>query len=125
MFAGHATYTFNFTNPHMKVTRSEVELRPICSVHRARFAQSALATKLARPHPCDFFMWGYVKSKVYVTRPANFLELKGRTRAAFAEITVEMRKKAALAYRERLEKVIEKDGVTSRCTTELKVNGFV
>ena len=46
-------------------------------------------------------------------------------KAAFAEITVEMRKKAALAYRERFEKVIENDGVTSGCTTELKVNGFL
>ena len=60
--------------------------------------------------PCDFFVWGFVKSKVYVTRPANIPELKDRIRAAFAEITVEMRKKAALAYRERLEQVIENDG---------------
>ena len=70
-------------------------------------------------------MWGLVKSKVYVTRPANIPELKDRIRAEFAEITVELRKKAALAYRERPEKVIENDGVTSRCTTELKVNRFV
>ena len=54
--------------------------------------------------PCDFFMLGFLKSKVYVTRPANIPELKDRIRAAFAEINVEMRKKAALAYRERLEK---------------------
>ena len=52
-----------------------------------------------------------------MTRPVNIPELKDRIRAftvesrAFrVEITVEMRKKAALAYRERLEKVIEKDG---------------
>ena len=41
--------------------------------------------------PCVFFMWGFVKSKVYVTRSANIPELKGRIRAAFAEITDEMR----------------------------------
>ena len=46
-------------------------------------------------------------------------------RATFAEITVEMRKKTALAYRERLEEVTENDGVTSRCITEIKVDGFV
>ena len=66
-----------------------------------------------------------MKSKVYVTRPSNIQELKDRIRAAFAEITVEMRKKAAPAYRERLEKVIENGGVTSRSRAELKVNGFV
>ena len=45
-----------------------------------------------------------------MTRPANILELKDQIRAAFAEIIVDMRKEAALAYRERLEKVIESDG---------------
>ena len=59
--------------------------------------------------PCDFFMWGFVKLKAYVTRRANIPELKGRIIAAFAEITVEMRKKAALTYREGLEKAIEND----------------
>ena len=84
-----------------------------------------------------------------MTRPANIPELKDRIRTEIADITVEMRKKAAhgrkmtfavdaplnpnkqtnkkaaLAYRERLGTVIENDVVTSRCTTELKVNGFV
>ena len=68
---------------------------------------------------------GFVKSKVCVTRPANILELKDRIRAKFGDIPVELRKKAALAYRERPEKVIENDGVTSSCTTELKMDGFV
>ena len=68
-----------------------------------------------RPHSsdlihCDFFIRGFVKSKVYVTRAANIPGLKDRKRAEFAEITVKMRKKAAFAYRERLEKVIENDG---------------
>ena len=45
-----------------------------------------------------------------VTRPANIPGLKDRKRAEFGEITVEMRKKAAFAYRELLEKVIENGG---------------
>ncbi len=60
--------------------------------------------------PCDFFVWGFVKSKVYATRPPDIAELKERIRGAFAEITVEMRQKTVLAYRERLEKVIENGG---------------
>ena len=55
-------------------------------------------------------MWGFVESKVYVTRPSNIPELKDRNRADFVEITAEMHKKAALTYRERLEKMIENDG---------------
>ena len=95
------------------------EVRPI---HRSNLPWPPRSSDLTL---CDFFMWRFVKSKVYLTRPANIPELKDRTRAEFAEITVEMHKKAALAYRERLEKVIESDGVTSRCTAELKANGFV
>ena len=60
--------------------------------------------------PCDFFLWGFVKSKVYKTQPTTIEELKQRIRDAFAEITVEMRQKTILAYRERLEQVIENDG---------------
>ena len=28
--------------------------------------------------PADFFLWGYVKSKVYITKPRNKSELKTR-----------------------------------------------
>ena len=60
--------------------------------------------------PCDFFLWGFIKSKVYATKPANIPELKEKIRAAFGLITVEMRQKVALEYRERLNKIIENDG---------------
>lgn len=60
--------------------------------------------------PCDFFLWGFLKSKVYRTRPNNIDELKSRIRDAFAQVTDEMREKTVLEYRERLERVIENDG---------------
>ena len=56
-------------------------------------------------------------------RTANIPEFKGRSKAAFAEITVEMRKKTALAYRERRESDRKRSWVTSRSTTELKMDG--
>ncbi len=59
---------------------------------------------------CDFFLWGFIKSKVYTTRPRDILELKARIVNAFGEVTSEMRQKTLLEYRERLEKVIENDG---------------
>lgn len=60
--------------------------------------------------PCDFFLWGFIKSKVYGTRPRDITELKERITAAFDEVTVEMRHKTMQEYRDRLERVIETDG---------------
>ena len=47
---------------------------------------------------------------MYKTHPTTIEELKQRIRGAFVEITDKMPQKAILAYRERLEQVIENDG---------------
>ncbi len=60
--------------------------------------------------PCDFFLWGFIKSKVYATKPTDITDLKQRIRDGFGEVTAEMRQETLLSYRERLEKVIESDG---------------
>lgn len=65
--------------------------------------------------PCDFFLWGFIKDKVYTTRPRDLLELKDRIRTAFNEITVEMRFKTALQYKERLQQVLENGGSHVEC----------
>ena len=67
---------------------------------------------------CDYFMCGFVKSKLYGMQPASILELKERIRGTFAEITIKMRQNAVLVYHERLEQVIENEGVMSKCTTD-------
>lgn len=38
----------------------------------------------------DFFLWGYLKSKVYIDRPQNLQELKKRFRLEIRNITPEM-----------------------------------
>lgn len=40
--------------------------------------------------PLDFFLWGYLKSKVYATKPLNLDDLRQRIVNACAEITPEM-----------------------------------
>jgi hypothetical protein len=40
--------------------------------------------------PLDFFLWGYVKDRVYATKVQNLVELKHRITAAVATITREM-----------------------------------
>lgn len=60
--------------------------------------------------PCDFFLWGFIKSKVYTTRPASLQDLRNRILVAFTEVSVEMRMKILLEYKARLEKIRENGG---------------
>lgn len=60
--------------------------------------------------PCDFFLWGFLKSKVYQTRPSTIPELKEKITTAFQEVTSEMCQQTAVSYRERLQLVIDNDG---------------
>ena len=36
--------------------------------------------------PCDFFLWGFLKSKVYFTRPQNLEELGQKIRASCGQV---------------------------------------
>ena len=38
----------------------------------------------------DFFLWGYIKGKVYITLVPNVETLKARITAALATVTMEM-----------------------------------
>ena len=60
--------------------------------------------------PCDFFLWGYVKSKVYQTKPADLNELKARIQQVFDEMPQEMIARAMESYRRRLERCIQVNG---------------
>ena len=60
--------------------------------------------------PCDFFLWGYVKCKVYKTPPPNIYALRERITAAFVELQNEgiieravraMEKKSPHLYRKK------------------------
>ena len=41
-------------------------------------------------HPCDFFLWGYLKSKVYSNRPQSIEQLKDAIRQEIIAIPNEM-----------------------------------
>jgi len=51
-----------------------------------------LATTIAgyHPPPLDFFLWGYIKDKVFSTPVPDITNLKARTTDAFATITERM-----------------------------------
>jgi hypothetical protein len=59
---------------------------------------------------CDYWLWGYLKSKVYVARPANIEEFKQRIRDEIASIPGEMIRKVMHNLRGRLEQCVQNGG---------------
>lgn len=60
--------------------------------------------------PCDFFLWGYLKSIVYNDRPTTLAHLKNNIRQAIANIPVDMLEKVERNFRIRLTQCIENNG---------------
>lgn len=60
--------------------------------------------------PCDYFLWGYLKSVVYANRPRTRAELKNNIRAAIVDIGPDMLEKVEQNFRSRLTKCIEQRG---------------
>jgi len=60
--------------------------------------------------PMDFFVWGFLKNKIYVTLPASQEDLKNRIRNACAEITCAMLNKVRENFMRRIALCLEKNG---------------
>ncbi|CAD5210227.1 unnamed protein product [Bursaphelenchus okinawaensis] len=60
--------------------------------------------------PMDFFLWGYVKAKVYSVQVASLRELKQKVRDVVAEISVEMCRAALRNYPKRLRRCLDVGG---------------
>ncbi|XP_018338827.1 PREDICTED: uncharacterized protein LOC108746509 isoform X2 [Trachymyrmex septentrionalis] len=84
--------------------------------HRAFWrgnGRSIVATQRAfraRLTPCDFFLWGYLKSIVYNDRPETLAHLKTNIRNAIAEIPVDMLQRVTQNFRNRLNQCIDNGG---------------
>lgn len=59
---------------------------------------------------CDFFVWGFIKSKVYIGRIASTSDLKARIEKAFLLISDRMRFAAFKEYSRRLRRCVELRG---------------
>ena len=59
---------------------------------------------------CDFFLWGYLKAKVYEQLPQTLEALKEAIRQEVVAITPEMIRKVMDNYRERLHQIINIQG---------------
>ncbi|XP_057675297.1 uncharacterized protein LOC130905701 isoform X2 [Corythoichthys intestinalis] len=60
--------------------------------------------------PCDYFLWGYLKSIVYNDRPSTLSHLKNNIRRAVANIPIDMLERVDQDFRVRLTQCIEKNG---------------
>ena len=57
-------------------------------------------------NPCDFFIWGYLKSKVFSYRPRSLEELKRAIRFEIAAIPPQMIRRVIENFRERLQSCV-------------------
>ena len=60
-------------------------------------------------NPCEFCLWGYLKSKVYRPLPANLGELEANIRREVAELDPDMMRRAILD-KKRANLCIAKNG---------------
>jgi hypothetical protein len=58
----------------------------------------------------DFFLWGYIKDRVYRTLPGSLDELEARIRHEFEILSQAMIDRAVDGYAHRLEKCLERNG---------------
>lgn len=59
---------------------------------------------------CDFFLWGYLKSKVYANKPRTLEDLKEAIRQVVASISRDMLSKVYDSFAARLEECMLKNG---------------
>lgn len=60
--------------------------------------------------PCDFFLWGYLKSKVYEQRPQNLRALKEAITQEVEAIPPEMTQRVMDNFRGRLNQCVDSEG---------------
>jgi len=59
---------------------------------------------------CDFFLWGYLKSKVYETRPESIQDLKVRIQEEIRAITPALLRRVSENFRLRLTQCAQNEG---------------
>ena len=60
--------------------------------------------------PCDFFLWGAIKDKVYKAKPRTIEDLKEKIKTAFNEIDTRTLQLVLENYVKRLQKCVTIEG---------------
>ena len=61
-------------------------------------------------NPCDFFLWGYLKTKMYIKRPGSIEQLKDAIRQESTAIPHEMTRQVIDNFREHLRQCVDNNG---------------
>lgn len=60
--------------------------------------------------PCDYFLWGYIKSKVYIKKPRTVLDLKEATRREVEAVPRQMVQQVMSKLQDRLHECVRRNG---------------
>ena len=60
---------------------------------------------------CDFFLWGYLKSRVYSHKPRTFNDLKEAIRQEIRPIDRQLLARGMENFKKRVENCIQEDGL--------------
>jgi hypothetical protein len=85
----------------------------------SRTGDIPLPAKSADLSACDFFLWGYLKGKVYTCRPNNVTVLKQPNEEEIQNIPDDMLRKVMADVRDRVEECLRK-GESHLTNTVLK-----
>ena len=69
-----------------------------------------MAAKVLRSYPVRFFLWGYIKDRVYVTKPTTREDMINRIRDVCQTITPAMLFNVRENIVKRIDKCIEQEG---------------
>ena len=76
----------------------------------SRFGDVPWPTHSPNLSTCDFFLWGYLKSRVYTHKPRTLNDLKEAIRQEICPINRQLLARVMDAVKERLENYIQEDG---------------
>ena len=79
-------------------------------VIRLEFVQGGAKRTHVFESACDFFLWGYLKSKVYVRKPRTVDDLKVSIREEIATVPQEMLVNVMQKFEERLRTCVRQEG---------------
>jgi hypothetical protein len=108
--AHHIEMLRNFLTPEM--SHRGIELSTIwfqqdsATAHTARVSMEVVRDL----SPCDYFLWGYLKAKVYTTRSRTIDDLKIAIRKQISAIPENMARRALGNLLESLEECVRNDG---------------
>jgi hypothetical protein len=111
---GVETQTLWFQQDGATAHTARTEMRVLKDMFPARVISRRGTTEWPTRSPdlnaCDFFLWGYLKSKVYDKKPRTTMDLKQNVRDAVAAISPTMLQRVMQNFQKRLQECADNNG---------------